>query len=183
MSIEEIAAEIKDCKRCSLWETRNRAVPGRGDVHAEIMMIGEAPGKKEDELGMPFTGAAGRILDEMLAQADLKRDEIFITSVIKCRPPKNRNPKAEELLACGTHLKKQVSSIKPKIICILGNVALHMLIEPNLPIGSVRGRILKKEQQRYYPVYHPAAVLYNRNLEEVLRKDFETLPKLVNDIR
>ena len=176
--MDEIVRAISHCRRCPLAETRIRAVPGQGPVPAALMLIGEAPGKNEDELGQPFSGAAGRVLDTMLDQAGLSRDQVFITSVIKCRPPKNRNPHREEVAACAVHLQEQITVLRPRIIALMGNVALQALVDRSLTIGQVRGKVQMKDGQRYLPVYHPAAVLYNRNLENLLREDFRWLARL-----
>ena len=176
--MEEITRAITECQRCALAQTRIRAVPGQGPVPAALMLIGEAPGKSEDELGIPFSGAAGRVLDGMLAHAGLSRSQVFITSVIKCRPPKNRNPRRQEVDACAVHLNKQIEMIRPQVIGVMGNVALQALVGSKLTIGAVRGRVLEMDGRHYLPVFHPAALLYNRKLEEILQSDFQMLARL-----
>jgi DNA polymerase len=143
------------------------------------MLIGEAPGKSEDELGRPFSGAAGRVLDAMLDQSGLSRSQVFITSVIKCRPPKNRNPQRQEIAACAEHLQNQIAFVKPSIIVLMGNVALQAILGPELAIGTVRGKVFEKNNQCFFPVYHPAAVLYNRSLQDLLMEDFCQLAHLL----
>ena len=178
--MDDIARNIQECQRCALAQTRIRAVPGQGPVPAKVMLIGEAPGKNEDELGRPFSGAAGRVLDHMLAEAGLSRSQVFITSVIKCRPPKNRNPRREEVAACAVHLQRQIELLQPGVIVLMGNVALQALMDRSLTIGTTRGKIIYKDGQRYLPVYHPAAVLYNRRLSDQLREDFLYLAALTS---
>jgi uracil-DNA glycosylase len=179
--VDEIVRSISTCQRCPLAKTRVRAVPGQGPVPAGLMLIGEAPGRSEDELGQPFSGAAGRVLDSMLEAAGLSRDRVYITSVIKCRPPKNRNPSKEEVAACAIHLQRQIERLQPRIIVLMGNVALKALVDHSLTIGTTRGKILRNDGLLYLPVYHPAAVLYNRTLANQLRDDFMLLAHLVAD--
>jgi len=177
--MDELHEEIRQCRRCHLAETRIQAVPGQGPVPAPLMLIGEAPGKTEDERGQPFTGAAGRILDIMLMEAGLSRDQVFITSVIKCRPPKNRNPNRQEVAACSIHLDRQIALVNPVIIAVMGNVALQALFGPALVIGAVRGKIIHHEGRQYFPLFHPAAMLYNRSLGKTLKEDFCLLAEMV----
>lgn len=152
--------EICVCSLCPLWESRILAVPGSGPSPARIMLVGEAPGREEDLQGLPFVGRAGRLLDEALRQAGLERERIFITSVIKCRPPKNRKPKKAEIERCRPYLQAQMEILHPKIICLMGNTASQAILGRQ-GVASLRGRIL---QDRFLVTYHPAAVLRNRNL-------------------
>ncbi len=176
--MQDIVHDILECTRCPLSKTRIQAVAGSGPVPARLMLIGEAPGKNEDELGMPFSGAAGKVLDTMLVQAGLRREAVFITSVVKCRPPKNRNPKSSEVAACLDHLHKQIQIVQPQLIAVMGNVALQALLDCRMTISKMHGQIVSKDGLNFMPVYHPAAVLYNRTLEPYLRDDFLKLASL-----
>jgi DNA polymerase len=175
MTLEDIATEVRGCQRCHLSQTRILSVPGQGPSQASIMLIGEAPGEKEDHSGVPFAGAAGRVLDDVLAFAGFERTEVFITSVIKCRPPKNRNPNRDEVEACRYFLERQMDLIDPKVICIMGNVALQAYVDPHENIGRVRGKLLEHNGKVFFPIYHPAAILYNRSLEQTLKADLSWL--------
>jgi len=139
--------EIKNCKRCNLWKTRNNIVIGEGSLNADIMFIGEAPGYYEDKQGRPFVGKAGKILDELLNSVELKREEIYITNILKCRPPGNRDPLPEEIKACTPYLDRQIEIIKPKKICTLGNFATNYIfssfgLKPE-SIGKIHGKVFK----------------------------------------
>ncbi len=153
---------ICNCRLCDLSICRTRAVPGAGPSDAEIMMVGEAPGKNEDLTGFPFVGRAGKLLDSALKEAGLNRSEIFITSTVKCRPPENRKPTKSELNLCQPHLMSQIDTIRPKVICLMGNTATSSILGIT-GVTSLRGQIL---QGRFLVTYHPAAVLRNRNLME-----------------
>lgn len=157
-----------DCQKCELSTTRTKIVWGSGDANAEVMFIGEAPGKSEDEGGIPFTGAAGKQLDAFLERARLERDQIFITSTIKCRPPKNRNPTSKEIAACVPHLLEQIEAINPRIIVTLGAIAMHTLTGDKQPMAELQGRVHTLEiggkERTVLATYHPAAILYRRGL-------------------
>ena len=183
--IEAIAEEIKNCQRCSLSKIRTNPVPGEGNADSLIVFIGEAPGYWEDRKGRPFVGAAGKVLDEVLEKISIKRSEIFITNVLKCRPPGNRDPRLEEIRACTPFLDRQLKIIKPQFIVTLGRHSTSYLFSKmNLNfygISKVRGRIYKAEFADWkcyvMPTYHPAAALYNVNLKEDLLSDLRTLKK------
>jgi DNA polymerase len=175
-SLEKVAAEVIGCPLCKLSRSRINAVPGEGQTSAKLMFIGEAPGKNEDEKGRPFVGAAGRILNEAMEKAGIKRSQIFITNVVKCRPPNNRIPQDDERNACRPYLERQISLIEPKIICILGNTAYFSMLGGK-SIAANRGKIIKKNGQRYFLTIHPAAAIYNRSLRTVLENDLFTLAK------
>jgi len=173
-SIESIAKEVRKCRKCSLHKTRKHAVPGEGGKRPKIMLIGEAPGKEEDKKGRPFVGTAGRILDEVLEAAGLDRRKVFITSILKCRPPKNRNPKKNEMDECREHLLNQIASLEPKVIIALGRYGLKGLTGESPRISKVRGKVFALVNDiPIVPTYHPAAVLYNRKLKKYLVKNFE----------
>lgn len=178
-SLERIASEVIGCPLCKLSRTRKNAVPGQGQVSAKIMFIGEAPGKNEDLKGKPFVGAAGRILDQGMEKAGIDRSMVFITNVVKCRPPSNRIPDEDERIACRPYLQRQISLISPKIICILGNTAYSSILGGK-SITASRGKIVKKDGQRYFLTVHPAAAIYNRGLRSVFEKD---LFKLSDEIK
>lgn len=173
-TLADLHQQIEQCTKCDLCHTRTQTVPGGPCATAEVFFIGEAPGKNEDTSGLPFVGAAGRVLDEMLATIDLARDDVFITSVLKCRPPNNRDPKAEEIEACLPYLARQVEIIEPKLIVTLGRFALH-LFRPEAIIGESHGRPFSDNGYTILPVYHPAAAIYNRKLREPLARDFATI--------
>jgi uracil-DNA glycosylase len=178
-SLEKIASEVIGCPLCKLSRTRKNAVPGEGQVSAKLMFVGEAPGKNEDLKGKPFVGAAGRILDQAMQKAGIERSKVFITNVVKCRPPNNRVPEEDERTACRAYLQRQISVVSPKIICILGSTAYASILGGN-SITASRGKIIVHEGQRYFLTVHPAAAIYNRSL----RATFETdLLKLSEEIK
>ncbi|MFL6323313.1 MAG: uracil-DNA glycosylase family protein, partial [Nitrososphaeraceae archaeon] len=178
-SLERIASEVIGCPLCKLSRTRKNAVPGQGQVSAKIMFIGEAPGKNEDLKGKPFVGAAGRILDQAMEKAGIDRSMVFITNVVKCRPPSNRIPDEDERIACRPYLQRQISLISPKIICILGTTAYSSILGGK-SITASRGKIVKKDGQRYFLTVHPAAAIYNRGLRTIFEND---LFKLSDEIK
>jgi uracil-DNA glycosylase family 4 len=169
-SLEKIASEVLGCPLCKLSRTRKNAVPGEGQVSAKLMFIGEAPGKNEDLKGRPFVGAAGRILDEAIKKAGLERSEVFITNVVKCRPPGNRVPEEEERLACRPYLQRQILLLSPKIICILGSTAYTSILGGK-SITASRGKIIMQKGQQYFLTVHPAAAIYNRRLQDTFEND------------
>jgi len=174
---------IADCTDCPLHATRTQAVPGSGNPNADIMFVGEAPGYHEDRLGVPFVGQAGKLLDQLLDGIGLRREDVFIANVLKCRPPENRDPQPAEIDACQQHLFRQIAIIRPRVICTLGNFATKLLsgrpdgisrvhgCELGLPIGGM--------QTVLYPLYHPAAALYMPAMRSVLQEDFARIPGLV----
>jgi DNA polymerase len=178
-SLEKIAAEVRGCPLCKLSRSRKNAVPGEGQLSAKIMFIGEAPGRSEDEKGRPFVGAAGRILDELLKKAGIERSEVFITNIVKCRPPNNRVPKEDELTACRPYLDRQIALIKPKVICILGRTAYSALLGGS-SITANRGKIVERAGQKYFLTFHPAAVIYNKDLLSALEADLKKLAVEIN---
>jgi uracil-DNA glycosylase family 4 len=178
-SLEKIATEVIGCPLCKLSRSRKNAVPGEGQLSAKLMFIGEAPGKNEDDEGKPFVGAAGQILNEALEKAGIQRSLILITNVVKCRPPANRVPEDDERIACRPYLDRQISLIAPEIICILGATAYSSILGGK-SITTNRGKIVKKNGQKYFLTIHPAAAIYNRNLRSVLQND---LYKLFQEIK
>ncbi|MCD6528060.1 uracil-DNA glycosylase [bacterium] len=189
MNLEILSQKIKQCQKCPLAKTRTKAVPGEGSPKAKIMFIGEAPGKDEDKQGRPFVGQAGKLLDELLKLAELKRQDIFITNIVKCRPPENRDPLLEEIQICLPYLKEQIKLIKPQLIVTLGRHAMYQFLPKEFKISQVHGQPKKMintktgESQVYYPVYHPAAALYHNNLKKDLERDFVRIPKILEKIK
>jgi DNA polymerase len=178
-SLVKIAQEAAVCQKCPLSKTRTNAVPGAGNPEADIMFIGEGPGRNEDLQGLPFVGAAGKVLDGLLASINLKREDVFIANVVKCRPPMNRDPLPEEVAACADYLSRQVALIKPKIIVLLGRHAMERFL-PGLKISVDHGKPKRRGGQVYFPIYHPAAAIYQRSLMETLEKDFKKIPQIIN---
>jgi len=175
----EISNSIRACRGCELWRTRNNAVPGEGSP-SWVMFVGEAPGFHEDQEGRPFVGPAGRFLDELFAVAGIRRNSVFITNVLKCRPPHNRPPRRDEILSCRPHLVAQIDVIRPRLICTLGAIALRTLADSG-SVTRLRGRPLMARGIVFFPTLHPAASLYDPKLKEVLREDFRSLGRLVED--
>ena len=179
-SLESIKKEVIQCVQCGLSITRKNAVPGSGSINRKIILIGEAPGKNEDETGSPFVGSAGKILDQALIDARIERKEIYITNVVKCRPPNNRVPTDEEIRICtNQYLKKEIDIISPKIICILGATALKSLLGLK-SMTPYRGKIVKRPPLKYFITYHPAATIYNNKLKQIFFEDIQKLAKIVN---
>ncbi len=177
-SLEKIALEVEGCPLCKLANTRKNAVHGEGQLQSKIMLIGEAPGRSEDEMGRPFVGAAGRILDQALKKAGIERSQVFITNVVKCRPPGNRVPEEDEAAACRPYLDRQIALIKPKVICVLGRTAYSSLLGGS-SITANRGKIVERSGQKYFLTIHPAAAIYNKSLLPVLEGDLKELASKV----
>jgi len=190
--VKMITQEIQNCKKCALHKTRINPVIGEGSYNAKIMFIGEAPGFNEDKQGKPFVGQAGKILDELLNSANLKREEIYIANILKCRPLQNRNPTKEEIKSCTPYLNKQIEIIKPKIICCLGNFATDFIMnkfdlkDKLQGISRIHGEIFNASTLngviKIIPLYHPAVATYNSNMLKVLKKDFEILKYNLNKL-
>lgn len=186
MSAEEtlarIAKKVSVCANCALHESRKKAVPGEGPADAEIMFIGEGPGFHENEQGRPFVGAAGKFLDQLLAQAGVTRAEVFIANVVKCRPPGNRDPLPDELAACDVHLEAQIKAINPSIIVTLGRISMGKFT-PGVKISAVHGQIRKVGERFVIPMFHPAAALHQPALKPSILADFAKLPDQLNEAR
>lgn len=176
--LKRIAQEVSICTQCNLHYSRKRGVPGEGPANAEIMFIGEGPGFHENEQGRPFVGAAGKFLDELLAQINLKRSDVFITNVVKCRPPSNRDPQAEELAACDGYLERQIQAINPKVIVTLGRFSMARFL-PKAKISDVHGQAMNVKGRLVVAMYHPAAALHQRSLRSTIEADFARLPELI----
>jgi len=178
--LDALRTHIGDCRRCGLSATRTSLVFGVGDPSARLMFIGEAPGRNEDLKGEPFVGAAGQLLDELLASIGLSRREVYIANVLKCRPPGNRDPRPDEIETCTPFLAEQVRLVAPVVIGTLGNFATRYVLQTDRPIGALRGRLFRVGGQQVVPVFHPAAALYDRSKRDVLFEDFRRL-KVVLD--
>ena len=182
--IEIIKQNVIECTKCNLAKTRTNSVPGKGNFHSDVIFVGEAPGKNEDKNGEPFIGIAGKKLSFALEKAGISREDVYITNIVKCRPPKNRVPTTIERDTCQEYLKQEIAIIKPKIICILGNTAFSSLLGGS-EIIKFRGKLVKKDNQLYFLTIHPAATIYNQELITVLKKDivklFNLITKLKND--
>lgn len=177
---------IKKCCSCLLRGTCTQVVPGEGNSKAQILFIGEAPGVEEDKQGQPFVGAAGKFLNQMLEMIDLKREDVFIANVLKCRPPGNRDPMPEEVAACWPWLLEQIKTIQPKLVVLLGRHAMERFL-PNQKISKIHGTAVRREipeigKQVFYVLYHPAAALYQGGLREVLIADFKKITKVLKAI-
>ena len=172
MSLEEIEKEISRCERCPLHRNRTNTVPGKGPEDADIVILGEGPGENEDRRGIPFIGRAGKVLTESLREAGKERGEVFITNVVKCRPPDNRDPKVGEIESCFPYLERQLEIVRPELVLPLGNSAVKAVLGRK-GITDIRGQIIEKDGHRYFPTYHPAATLYNRKLRPQFVKDLK----------
>jgi DNA polymerase len=184
--LDELNKKISACSQCVLRSGCHNVVPGEGSADAEIMFIGEGPGAKEDELGRPFVGAAGKFLAEMLAAINLKREDVYIANVVKCRPPQNRDPLPDEAAACWPWLMEQIKIIDPKLIITLGRHSLERFL-PNQRISAIHGKAMRRNvpelgSRIFYALYHPAAALYNGGMRGVLLEDFQKIPKVLKAI-
>lgn len=182
--LETISSEIRSCRKCPLSVTRTNAVPGVGSPHTNIMFVGEGPGANEDEKGEPFVGAAGQLLDKLMAMIGLSRPTVFITNIVKCRPPQNRTPQPDEIKTCKPYLDAQIAMIRPKVIVCLGAPSTNTLLGRQVSITAVHGRLEVKDGIRFFPTYHPAAYLHKRSPEllEAMKNDFRQLKALVAEI-
>ena len=178
--LQRITEEISVCDKCDLHFSRKNGVPGEGPINADIVFIGEGPGFHENEQGRPFVGAAGRFLDELLAKIGLKREDVYITNVVKCRPPGNREPRPEEVEMCASHyLDRQLQLINPKVIITLGRYSLGRFIH-NAKISDVHGQAMRVKGRLIVPMYHPAAALHQASLRPIVEQDFAKLPELIS---
>lgn len=167
MELEEIAERVRSCTRCGLAQGRTNAVPGEGDSNADLVFIGEGPGREEDKQGRPFVGRAGQKLDEIMDSVSLSRDEVFITNVVKCRPPENRNPRAAEISTCFPYLEAQIAAINPELIVTLGNSSTKFLLDTEEGITSIRGQLYDwRGGIQIFPMFHPSYLLRNPSKEK-----------------
>jgi len=180
--LEIIRRNVIECTKCELCKTRTNSVPGKGNFQSDVIFVGEAPGRNEDKLGEPFVGIAGQRLVLALQDAGISRESVYITNVVKCRPPNNRVPTISERGTCRDYLEKEISIIKPKIICILGNTAFNSILGGS-EITKYRGKIVKKNNQFYFLTVHPAATIYNQELISVLKEDINKLFGLIRELK
>lgn len=179
---EELKNSIQDCKKCKLCNNRNNIVFGQGNINAKLMFIGEGPGADEDMQGEPFVGKAGQLLNYALSAIDIKREEVYIANIVKCRPPQNRNPENDEIQACLDYLRNQVILIKPKIIVLLGKVALNSILGSSYSITAVRGKWMDKKGIIYMPTYHPAALLRDNSKKMDFWQDLKQVKKKYDEV-
>jgi DNA polymerase len=173
--LERFYEEIRDCRRCPLAESRSQVVFGAGRCDAAIMFVGEAPGYHEDVQGIPFVGSAGKLLGRLLESVGIRREDVYITNVNKCRPPDNRTPDAAEIEACRPYLDRQIEIIRPRVLCTLGNNATQTLLGKRVSISKVRGRPFQLDGHFIFPMYHPAAALHLGSRMDDVRDDFRNL--------
>ena len=178
--LESLSAAVMACDRCDLHVGRTNAVPGEGSADARVMLVGEGPGFHEDQQGRPFVGQAGKLLDEMITAIGMCRSDVFITNLLKCRPPNNRDPEPEEARACFPYLDQQLALIEPRLIVLLGRYALNSFF-PEARISRARGVARRLNGRTFLPVYHPAAALRQFKFRDVLAEDFQMIPKLLAD--
>ena len=181
-ALSELYKEIAACQRCDLFKYRTKSVPGEGAENAEIMFIGEAPGWHEDQQGRPFVGPAGQYLDNLLATINLKREQVYITNVVKGRPPGNRDPLPSEIAACRNWLQRQIALIRPKMIVTLGRYSMALFF-PGKSISKIHGMAQKRDNVIYYAMYHPAAALHQQSLRQAIEQDMLKIPSLVAQAR
>jgi uracil-DNA glycosylase len=177
--LKEIAAEVSICEKCRLCKGRTKAVPGEGDPRSKIMFIGEGPGYNEDQQGRPFVGPAGRLLEEALASINLKRSDVFIANVVKCRPPENRDPNPDEIEACNAYLDRQIEAINPQAIVTLGRFSMAKFFTKGEKISMIHGRARREGERIYIAMFHPAAALRNPSTMEMFRADFKKIPMII----
>ncbi len=177
----DLRNEIMVCQRCALADSRTQAVPGEGPKETKLVIIGEAPGRQEDQQGRPFVGAAGQLLTQLLEGSGIKRASVFITNVVKCRPPDNRQPSIEERKACFSYLERQLAIIRPQVIALIGRVPAETLLDTSVRMGTMHGKSFKQGGRNFFVMYHPAAGLYNQNLIPVMEEDMEKLKELLKN--
>ena len=180
--LEIVKQNVIKCTKCDLCKTRTNSVPGKGNFQSNVIFVGEAPGKNEDKNGEPFIGIAGKKLTIALEEAGISRDEVYITNIVKCRPPNNRVPSNIERNTCQEYLKEEISIIKPKIICILGNTAFNSILGGS-EITKFRGKVARKNNLLYFITIHPAATIYNQKLVDVLKEDIIKLFSLIKELK
>ena len=180
MSLADLCESLRNCQQCRLASGRTQVVFGSGNPEASIMFVGEAPGFHEDKQGVPFVGAAGKLLTELLESVGLSRSQIYIANVIKCRPPQNRDPAPDEVETCKPFLLQQIQLIKPHLVCSMGNFATQTLLERKVGITKVHGQTFELAEFRLFPLFHPAAALHNDHLRPQLQEDFQKLKRLLD---
>jgi len=179
--LDTVRVELGECRRCSLGSLRHRLVFGEGNPHSELVFVGEAPGADEDAQGRPFVGRAGQLLTKIIAAMGLKREEVYICNILKCRPPGNRNPQPEEIIACEPFLIRQLEAIRPRVICALGSFAAHTLLKSEVPISTLRGRFHRYQGIPLMPTYHPAYLLRNPGAKKQVWEDVQAIMKVLRN--
>jgi len=182
-TLEQIREDLGDCHRCRLAGGRHSIVFGQGNPHADLVFVGEGPGADEDAQGLPFVGRAGRLLNKMIELAGMKREEVYICNIVKCRPPNNRTPLPDEIETCSPFLFRQIATIKPRLVCCLGSPAVKTLLGVKEGITKIRGRFYDFRGTKALPTFHPAYILRNPREEKVLREDFEKIVEFLNSPR
>ena len=180
--LDELRVQVESCRRCPLCDGRTQTVFGVGNPHARVMFIGEAPGKNEDLQGEPFVGAAGHYLNELLGCAGLRREDVFIANVLKWRPPGNRDPRPEEIQTCTPYLREQTRTIDPEVLVTLGKVSTQFVLKTQVGITRLHGRVQRAGKFLVFPIFHPAAALYDGAKREALENDFVTLGQLLHQL-
>ena len=178
VDLPSLSAAVHSCRRCPLGHSRTKAVPGVGPAGARIMIVGEAPGQNEDQQGEPFVGAAGKLLDQLLSGIGLSRADVFITNILKCRPPNNRDPLPDEIAACSDYLDRQIALIQPRVICTLGRFSMAKFFPPG-SMRALHGRTTRHGAVTCYALYHPAAALRDPRLKDVFAEDFRRIPEVL----
>jgi DNA polymerase len=182
-ALEEVHSQIRVCPLCALCKSRTNAVPGEGPIGADIMFVGEGPGAEEDRQGRPFCGPSGKLLTRLLGDIGINREDVFITSLVKCRPPGNRDPLPEEIAACHPYLASQLAIIRPKVVCALGRLAAKGLIDKRIAISRDHGRFRRIDDLVYVPMYHPAAALHRAEIIDEIERDMRALRTLLTDMK
>jgi len=182
MTIEELESAVKTCDKCGLYRSRKNCVTGGGNIASKIMLIGESPGEQEDIQGKVFVGPSGKLLDKMLASVGLDRTKVYICNILKCRPPKNRNPKPEEENACMDFLRRQFLIMRPKIILLLGSVACKAILDKDFSVMKSHGEVVEKKGVRFIPTFHPSALLRDPSKKILAWNDLKILKKLIEEL-
>ena len=179
-SLSKLQSAVEGCRECPLWKSRKNPVFGEGSPEAEVVFVGEAPGREEDLEGRPFVGTAGKLLTKMIQSIGLRREEVYIANVLKCRPPGNRDPYGEEVGKCSPHLRSQLEIIGPKVICALGTFAAQALLGTHSPISELRGRVFDYQGTKLIPTYHPAALIYHPKWKRGSWEDLKLLRRTLD---
>ena len=180
-SLEKVRKEAMQCTKCALAQTRRHVVFGEGNLQAKLMFVGEGPGATEDETGRPFVGPAGQLLDKMLAAIDLKREDVYIANIVKCRPPGNADPRPEYAEQCIGYLREQVRFIHPRVLVLLGRIAVQNLLKIQSGIGRIHGQVYERKGFLFVPTYHPSALLRNPELKRAAWEDFKMIRRLLEE--
>jgi DNA polymerase len=174
-TLEAVQTDLGDCRRCELWRDRKHIVFGSGNPHAELMFVGEAPGADEDEQGLPFVGRAGQLLTKIIEAMGMRREEVYICNILKCRPPGNRSPEADEIASCEPFLLRQIASVSPKVICALGAYGAQVLLRTKEPISRLRGQFVDYRGMKFIATFHPAYLLRNPNEKRRVWEDVQKI--------